>query len=184
MSIVSKMMRMAGRSEDGRARALSVTNKGQLEIVRGKVETVHLLSNEVIPAGGSSATLNTETNGREKEVWIFIANDAFPLLLTGNSLVGEWSNLTSKAPQADNFFPAGNINESYGIVEAELGATPKGFLYFPNGLAFKKSEGETPESFEEVRRNIIGYNSDARIRLWNQSEIDATVSLWVVKVYG
>lgn len=183
-NMAEKMLKVAGRDSEGLAKPLSVSKDGNLITNRRKLEVVTLLDNELIVANGDSGNLNPRLDGTEKEVWVFLTNTKAPLLLTGRSLVGGWSDKQTYAGQADNFYPNGRITELHGEgVSGHPTSTPRAYLYIPNGLGFKANENDTPQNYEEARRNIIGYREGAGFRIYNQSGEDVLVSAWAVKIY-
>ena len=183
-NMAEKMMKVAGRDSEGLAKPFLTSTAGNLITTRRKLEVVTLLDNELILTGGDSSNLNPLINGTEKEVWVFLTNTKAPLLLTGRSLVGGWSNKESYANQADNFYPNGRITELHGEgVNNHPTSTPRAYLYTPNGWGFKANENDTPQNYEEARKSIIGYKEGAGFIIYNQSGEDVLVSAWAVKIY-
>ena len=179
-------MKIAGKDPNGNAKGVAVTENGEVKVQQtgSNVSVEKLIDKETI-AVGSYINVSLNLNGQEKEVYILLWNDVNPIRILGSNYIGAWSNISDKDPQKYNFFPVGDITTNLGEYASNYPESiPAPFYYFPNGLSYKENFDDFPTTYEEAKKNTLGYNSNAKVRIVNDAASILTVSLWVVKIYG
>lgn len=146
------------------------------------VEVKQLLSGEIIePDNHTSHVWFEGLTGTEKEVWILVYNNVYPLRILGSSIINKTTASASHIHNIYPFFDDGEIPEK---TPSESRDRPWGFLWIPTGDIMYENLDEKPQTFKEAKEMVSWYPDGGFVRIDNYAEEDLELDLWAVYIYG
>lgn len=168
--MADKMMRMAGRGDDGLAKALRVDNSGMLQNLNNSKKIVTtVIDNVTIPAGGDSGLVNIGADGTEDEVYLAVVCNKKPWTLVTNTIFGSYSEKALYPIKKDVDLTYSNSIPSMALV---LGIVPSIQLL------------NDPTSLEEAKQTKLPLDNTINCKLTNNSNESATVTIKTIRVWG
>ena len=164
-----KMMRIAGRGDDGLAKALRVDDSGMVQnLNKSKKIVTTLIDNVTIPAGGNTGVVNIGADGSEHMVLLAVTSDKNGWTLSTSSIFASFSPKNSypiydKTPIHTSLSrPA--LSLLLGIYPEFLGASD-------------------PSSFSEALDLRVPLQPQIQCRVENPKDEPITVTVKIIRIW-